>query len=176
MKQAESDFACATYLQALSDSTMYCHIVAKFQQAVEKSIKSLVAVLAEANIIDLKIKFNHDLEGYMRALHKFSNSHKHRERNRALEDRIQALFSDFHRQEIEALTRFAPKQPAPGARFGRNTEYPFQNADGNWTVPSQEGVFRAEEIERFQRIAIRILDGVQRIITTLDRGVPRSAI
>lgn len=169
LRQAESDYACAETLRLQANSTLRCHIIAKQQQTLEKSIKGLVVAVADAEVTVIKIRFNHDVEPYVNALLKLPHPRQHR----ILQDRLRTLFSEYHRGEIAALLTFAPHQPAPGQRFGRNTEYPFQTADGNWTVPAEEGVFSAVDVERFDRIAFRILDGSRRIVTAFNLVAPQ---
>ena len=168
LRQAGSDYACAETLRLQADATLRCHIIAKQQQTVEKAIKGLVAAVADAGVTTIKIRFNHEVEPYVNGLLRLPNPQQHR----ALQARLRTLFSDFYRSEILALLAFAPHQPAPGQRFGRNTEYPFQTADGIWTVPADESVFSAEDMERFDRIAFRILDGSRRIVTAFNLVSP----
>ena len=168
LRQASSDYDCAEHLRKLTDPAMYCHIIAKYQQTVEKAVKGVVSGLNNIGASGVKLRFNHEVDIYIAALLHLPRRVELRE----VEERIKRMLSEYHRSEIAALSGLAPRQPAPGKQFGRNTEYPFQNPDGSWTVPAVAGVFRPDEIARFHSIALKILDGSQRIIPVLDRIKP----
>lgn len=164
-RQATSDLACAERLRSESNEEVYCHIIAKYQQTVEKSLKAIAATATDADMADIKIKYNHEVQYCIESLLRL----KKPKENSEIQNRIRGVLDEFRRGEIAALMALAPKQPTAGQYAMRNTEYPFQNSDGVWVVPSDPAVFRKEDVARFGNIATRIHDGAGRILLALAR-------
>ena len=165
LRQATSDLACAERLRGNSGAEDYCHIIAKYQQTVEKSIKAIVAAVADAEITYIGIKYNHEVKDYIAALLHLPKPKE----NLEIQSRIKGVLNEFQRGEIAALVSPAPKQPAAGKYAMRNTEYPFQNSAGAWIIPSDPAVFRKEDVTRFGSIAESIHDGARRLLSALAR-------
>jgi len=144
---------------------MACHSIAKHQQTVEKSVKAIVAALSERGIIRVATGFRHTVERLVSALVHLPHSPG----NKDLQGRIHGLLNEHHRAEIDALCLLAPKRPDPGQLARRNTEYPYQNADGSWRAPADDGSFREAEVDRFRRLAYRIHGGSCRIVSAASR-------
>ncbi len=136
---------CAEALVDLGDVNFYCHIVAKYQQAVEKLVKAVATALRPHGLAVHSIGYNHGVEKLIEMIAKLP-------RLRVLHDaqmHLASLFSPHHRAEIIALSGLAPRRPAGGALHRRNTEYPFQTSQDQWTCPAMRGVFVKSEVERF---------------------------
>jgi HEPN domain-containing protein len=55
LRQAQSDRESAERVLDLGDEPTFCHGIAKFQQAVEKSIKALVAALRDHRDLEITV-------------------------------------------------------------------------------------------------------------------------
>ena len=172
LTQAEADYDCAEYLFNANNMNLYCHIVAKYQQTVEKSIKALAVALTDADVQTIKIKFNHDLDYCLNPMLRLPHS----KQNKDLQNQLSGLLDEPTRGDIYALIGLAPRQPAQEQRFTRNTEYPFQRLDGSWNVPASPNVFGRDEVVRFRKLAVRIFEGTQRLVPSLERITPVKAV
>lgn len=159
--QATADRQAAERFVADEAGTGRCHAIAKWQQTVEKAIKALVSTLHVAGILRSGVRSKHDVERYVDMLRRLPRA----DGNRTIQHRLHGLLDQKTREGIRALDGLAPQMPPL-----RNTEYPFQDADGQWTYPAAEGVFSNDEIQRFRALAYRILDEAWRINTALRRG------
>ena len=128
MMQGIVDYDTAIALESLARPEFHCQIVAKWQQAVEKLVKSLVAGLDEAKLSGIKIGFGHDAMPYVAAMLRGPGSKSYL----AVRRRLSALMDQRTRNGIRALDQLAPRRPAPGNVPGRNTEYPFLSVAGEW--------------------------------------------
>src|SRR5205807_1888383 len=84
--------------------------------------------------------------------------------NRTIQQLLHGLLDQNTRAGIRALDGLAPQFPPQ-----RNTEYPFQDPNGQWTYPAAEGVFSPEEIRHYRALAHRVLDGAGRIVSAIRR-------
>jgi len=142
-----------------------CHAIAKCQQAVEKAIKGIIAALNNAGIIHQPIGRQHGVERFWPALIRLPRAGA----NKEVQLHLHGLLDQNTCAGIRALDALIPHWPGPGQQFGRNTEYPFQNADGSWTFPAAPGVFSENEVKRFRALAHRIVNGAERVVSTLRR-------
>ncbi len=171
-QQALADWAAAERERkavAKEGGTVRCHAVAKYQQTVEKAIKSLVTALREAGCTNVQVGRAHGVSRFTSLLVRLPRGGDNRAVQRALSD----LLNPVTRAGIQALESLAPQWPAPGEAPQRNTEYPFQNDDGEWTFPAAESVFTAEEVEQFRSLASRIRWGTERVLSAIRRA-PRA--
>jgi hypothetical protein len=162
LEQAQSDFDCAVCLQNGSCQNVQCHIVAKLQQSVEKAIKALVQAMVDTNRIRVAIEFNHQIDRYITVLTHMSGAQS--STARTLRNRMQSLFNEQERHHINDLSMLAPRRPAPGELFRKNTEYPFQLHDGSWCAPAA-GIFSDADVTRFQSLAQRLLENIHKHVS-----------
>jgi len=161
--QAQADRQAAELFVADEAGTGRCHAIAKWQQTVEKAVKALVSALHDAGILSASFRAKHDVERYVGALIRLPRSPD----NRTIQSHLHGLLDQNTRAGIGALDGLAPQLPPR-----RNTEYPFQNADGQWTYPAAEDVFSQDEGRRFRALAHRVLDGAGQIVSAI-RHRPR---
>src|SRR5205823_6624753 len=105
----------------------------------------------------------HEVELYVGALIRLPRAPS----NRGLQQLLHGLLDQNTRATIRALDSLVPRLPPR-----RNTEYPFQNASGQWTYPAAESVFSIDEVQHFRELAHRILHGAGRIVSAIRR-LPR---
>lgn len=160
LEQAKADRKAAERFVEDDAGTGRCHAIAKWQQTVEKAIKSIVAALHQAGILGAGYYPRHDVERYVGALIRLPRQPGHQ----TVQSKLHGLLDQQTRAGIRALDGLAPRRPA-----GRNTEYPFQDDMGQWTYPAAPGVFSEEEVGRFRELAHRVLEGAARIVSALRR-------
>ena len=160
LHQARADRLAAERFVSDEKGTGRCHAVAKWQQTVEKAVKSLVAVLHDAGILGSGVRTKHDVERYVGALVRLPRA----ARNRKVQQLLQGLLDQRTRAGIKSLDGLAPQLPPR-----RNTEYPFRDTNGEWTYPAAEEVFSQEECQEFRALSHRILDGAGRIVSIIRR-------
>ena len=162
LRQAQSDFHCADRGVLREDTATFCHAIAKYQQAVEKALKGLVVAL---NLIEPTR--DHEATEELKELTAFIFNPQGR-RNRNFVSRISHLMSNQNRTAIRSLLLLAPKYPEVNELARRNTEYPFQDAAGEWKIPSDEDAFSLQELDQFRLIANTIVKGASEIIVERD--------
>jgi HEPN domain-containing protein len=165
LRQAGSDLAAAKLCYIPTDEQTSCHAVAKHQQAVEKSIKGIVAGLNDTGVLKVHTGFNHDVERLVSALVHLP----HAAGNKDIQNRINGLLNEHHRSEIRAICALAPKRPIAGELARRNTEYPYQNQDATWRAPADKESFGPKDAERFRRIAHNLYEGASRVVSAMYR-------
>lgn len=166
-QQADADRRAARRVFHVPDERTYCQAIAKQQQAVEKAVKALAAAVRDAGLASIRIKFTHDVDKLLNALNRL---HRPTGENAAIQSRIHQLFTPHWESEIGGLMALAPKarledQPM----LARNTEYPYQNADGTWRAPSQSGSFSDSDVRRFEALADHVVYGTERLISAIER-------
>ena len=166
LQQAIADRQAAERFADSAEGWGRCHALAKCQQTVEKAIKAVVAALRDARILHIEIGYRHEVARFLNVLIRLP----HAATNRAIQRHLQSFLNQDTRDGIRALDALAPRAPAPGQPLRRNTEYPFHDADGNWTYPAANNTFSAKEVERFRQLAYRIVDNAARIITAIRRA------
>jgi hypothetical protein len=137
-----------------------CHAIAKWQQTVEKAVKALVSALHDAGILGASFLPRHKVERYVGVLIRLPRASG----NRTIQQSLHGLLDQNTRAGIRALDGLTPRLPTL-----RNTEYPFQNAHGQWTYPAAEAVFSQDEVQRFRDLAHRVLDRAGRIVSGIRR-------
>jgi hypothetical protein len=158
--QAMADRLAAERFLATEGRAGRCHAIAKWQQTVEKAVKAMVSALHDAGILSTGFRPRHEVERYVAILVRLP----HAARNRAIQQLLHGLLDQGTRVGIRALDDLAPRLPTR-----RNTEYPSQDALGQWTYPAAAGVFSDEEARQFRVLAQRVVDGAARIISALRR-------
>jgi hypothetical protein len=172
--QAKSDLDCAARVFDEKDSATYCHAIAKYQQAVEKSVKGVVAALRDAGILGKGPTYHHGLEDEITIL-KLLRPDSKNSRGKDLASRVHRFLDTAIRGELKRVSDLAPRKPSVGETLEpRNTEYPFQRHDGTWTAPADPGAFTSKEVEEFRRIAGRTVDWAEDIIFAVTRIKGRS--
>jgi len=142
-----------------------CHAVGKYQQCVEKAIKAIIVALREAGFTNWQIGCGHEVTDYFSMLFRISRAGG----GKNILQTFGQLLDGNTRAAIKSLESLAPRWPAPGAQFPRNTEYPFQDPSGSWTYPAMTGTFSTTELADSQRLAHRVDWGVQRILSAIAR-------
>jgi hypothetical protein len=160
LNQARADRQAAERFGADEDRTGRCHAIAKLQQTLEKAVKAMVAALYDAGLLATGVRAKHDVERYVGVLVRLPRAAGHR----TIQSHLHGLLDQNTRARIKVLDNLAPQMPPR-----RNTEYPFQDAQGRWTYPAADGVFTAEEVREFRALAYRVLDGADRIVSVIRR-------
>ena len=159
LAQAKSDLACAERcLISWRYAATFCHAIAKYQQAVEKSIKGLVVALKL-----IEPTRDHEALKEIRALQAFSRNPQGAA-NRNFVRSVGRLFAARNRNQIHSLVQLSPKFPEANELARRNTEYPFQDADSAWKIPADSEVFSPQELNEFRQIANRMVKAADEII------------
>lgn len=167
LNQAGADYAASTRAYDPEDFSTACHAVAKHQQAVEKSVKAIVAALHDKGVIVRVPGFNHDVGDHVSALIRLPHNPVYKN----IQNKIHGLLGQSERSEIKELGLLAPKRPGPGKLASRNTEYPYQRPDGTWRAPAADepGGFDDQDVLRFRQIAQRVYEGTARLLSALYR-------
>ena len=169
IKQAIADRDCIESMLDPSNDQSYCHVLAKAQQATEKSVKALVAALREEGIVGHDIGRAHQVERLASSLVRWPG----RRTGSEVQNQLFGLLDGETRGAIREIDSLVPAWPQPGERFGRNTEYPFHNRSGDWTYPAASGAFRRDEVDRFRGLAYRLTIGVARLMSVIKRAPSR---
>lgn len=165
--QASSDLDAARRVLDEQKASTYCQSLANYQQAVEKSVKAMVAALNEAGVIQVAISGNHTLEHEINGLDAVRRK-KHGVGSASLEI-IERLFQN-RKDDITFLCALAPKLPKQGVAYPRNTEYPFSDAsEEGWTAPAAPNTFTLEEVRRAERLAWPLHHSASRFASSLRR-------
>jgi hypothetical protein len=159
LRQAESDVRCGNAVFTKTDDSTYCHALAKYQQAVEKGVKSLLHAAADAGLTATRPRRRHEVSHEVSALIHLAN----RRGADDLATKIHGSLGQDTRGEITALCGFAP-----GPDDTRNTEYPYPDDDGSWRSPCDPGSFVIDEVERFRRFAERFLQNARLIVSAAE--------
>jgi HEPN domain len=166
LQQSIADRAAGELLVSSKRTEMYCHAIAKWQQAVEKAIKAVIAALRDAGVLAIEIGYRHEVARFISVLLRLP----HGRENKTIQQHLRGLFNEHTRANIRNLDELAPHRPAPGQPPQRNTEYPFQVTPTNWSYPAAEDVFSSKEIQRFRNLAHRIVAGAGKIVSAVRRG------
>jgi len=151
---------------AKAGSRIWCHALAKYQQTVEKAVKAMVAALREAGFWrGPPIGFVHEVERHMRWLIRLRRTNN----PQSVQRRLVRLFDADTRATIRAVEALTPQAPPPGERLRRNTEYPFHDANGDFTYPAAPDQFSSEEIDRFRALSHRLVESAHWVISALRR-------
>ena len=168
--QAGADRAAAVRERGFAErleAPVWCHTVAKYQQAVEKSIKAIVAALHECGVRGLPpIGYDHRVQNHLRLLRRLPGGGAGPTIQRKLKDFLDAAT----RNTIRNLENLAPRRPAPGDPHPRNTEYPFNTAGGAWTYPAASDSFSVAEVKEFQKLMGRVSHYATNIVSALRRA------
>lgn len=164
LQQGIADHDAAIALGSFQRENFRCHVIAKFQQSVEKCVKSIVAALREANILSIEIGWTHAVSPFVKVMIRLP----HARANFGIQRSLWILLDIKTRETISALDKLVPRRPPPGREPERNTEYPFRN-DGEWTFPAKSEAFDAKDIQRFQGVVNRIRTQAPRIVSALSR-------
>jgi len=169
LDQAISDWAASKRAGDPTDASTYCQIIGKQQQAVEKAVKAVLAALREKGFIGVPTPHGHAVERevnhILNAIRRLPSSKKTTD----LRQHLQNLFNDKTADEINSLCALAPKWPAPGKLFPRNTEYPFEHATNTWSAPTHVGVFNESELNRFTHLAAVVVGRAGKIVSAAER-------
>jgi HEPN domain-containing protein len=166
LRRAQNDKKSAERVLNPRDSSTFCHAIAKHQQAVEKSVKALVATLRDLRGVGIEIGWAHAVERFMSVLTRLPQS---RTANQDIQSNIKGLFNETTRGDIRVLDQMPPRRPPPNMPPIRNTEYPFLR-DGVWRAPADPETFSRADVDRFRLLATRVVDGCARVISAIERG------
>ena len=124
LSQALSDRSAADGFIGDTDSTRWCHAVAKYQQTVEKAIKAIVVALREVGVRTKSIGYTHPIEPFVSILVRLPRAAGTRD----ITSHLSRLLDESTRASINSLEVLIPRQPPPGQPHHKNTEYPFQDS------------------------------------------------
>lgn len=163
--QAIADHKAAEHLAADPDRYGRCQAIAKWQQAVEKAFKSLIAALRDAGIVHIEIGYGHTIERFLDLLIRLPHAGTHT----VVQRKLRGFLDQQTRAGIAAFDGLVPKRPPPGQQPGRNTEYPYHVGGGQWTYPAAQGVFSSDEFQRFRALAYRVVERIDRLVADIRR-------
>jgi hypothetical protein len=168
--QAAADRAAAEREHAFAkdlESPSWCHAVAKYQQAVEKYIKSIVAGLRECGVRGVPATgYDHLVQNHLRLLRRLPGGGA----GRSVQSKLKEFLDVQTRNGIRNLENLAPKRPGPGELHSRNTEYPFNAGDGDWTYPADPDSFSVAEVREFHKLMAHVSYYARNIVSALRRG------
>lgn len=168
MCQAESDFRTARLVDNRHDARTRCQAISKYQQCVEKSVKSILDKLHAAQIIKNHSDSSHKVGRYAAV---FRNIPRTRDTSYLL-NQLARLFTETVVLQMHLLDSFVPEYPKGGASAARNHEYPFQQTTADWLAPSDEDAFTHGEIRRIRNCAGSLIVGLRRILDALELLFP----
>lgn len=169
--QAKSDLSAALAVHKPEDASTYCQALAKYQQVTEKSIKGIVAALAEIGIPQATISGSHKLEHEMNALDAIR-------RKKSGIDRVSLGTIDqilrSYKSDIIWLSLLAPSG-LKGAIYPKNTEYPFGDLMlDEWTAPADPDAFTVNEVKRAHSLAWPLQPKAAQFVSALRRVKQKS--
>jgi HEPN domain-containing protein len=169
LRQSRSDRDLADWIisnrSTLVAGSIHCHAIAKWQQAVEKAVKAIIAALQAANVLHIAIGYGHGVERFMRVLIRLPRSRQ----LGSIQQHLRVVFDENTRGSSRALEALAPRRPSGEGSPARNTEYPFQLADGSWTFPAEIASFTEDEAQRFRELAYRVVASAEKIVYAIAR-------
>jgi len=165
LTQAKSDHDAVQRVLVKQEPATYCQAIAKCQQAVEKSIKAMVAAVNELGVEFFTITASHSLTEEIKALQTL---------RRAIDntsvDRLTRVFTQKRLRLIQEISALAPRFPRGEEAFVRNTEYPYALASGGWTAPAAKDGFTEDEVNRYQSLARELYQNVSRFVSAVRLG------
>jgi hypothetical protein len=168
--QANADYAAAERERELVGrlkEPVWCHAIAKYQQAVEKFIKAIVAALHDGGVRGVHpIGHDHRVENHVRLLRSLPGGAV----GASIQQKLRDLLDAATRKSISTLEDLAPRRPAPGNPYLRNTEYPFNTLRGRWTYPAAQGSFSEEEVKEHRTLVRRVAYTATNIVYALRRS------
>lgn len=162
--QVESDLAAAERVRDEQDERTWCQALAKYQQAVEKSVKAVFAAMKDYGLGLPPLGYDHDVSKLISMMGKLPKA-----ADKTLQQHVDGLLTRYHREEIAAISALAPRKP--DARLGQlhrlNTEYPYEVSAGVWSAPAVAGTFSRKQLDRFGSLAIYLFAGACKIVSAL---------
>ncbi|MGD0771034.1 MAG: HEPN domain-containing protein [Tepidisphaeraceae bacterium] len=171
IEQAMSDLRAAHRLENRNDPRTFCQAISKYQQAVEKAVKGVAAVLQHGGVFSSGPGNRHAVNPLILALLNVPRS----DENRELIKKMDQLFLPHRQRDIADLDALAPVYPDPGKLHARNHEYPFQDSSGAWhppCEPNHRDAFKIGEVKRFSVTANRVCAILQEIVLALELIYP----
>jgi len=169
LRQAYSDLFMSVSTGTPAAPVHNCQRVGKQQQAVEKAVKAVLAALRQRGMIRTCTPRGHtihvEISHILSAIGRLPSSRKTND----LVQLVQNLFYAQNVGHINDLCSLAPKWPAQGNLFPRNTEYPFQQATAAWLAPCDPEVFTQPELNRFDHLAKAVVAGAGKIVSVSER-------
>jgi HEPN domain-containing protein len=160
--QAYSDAQAAIRVLDKSDPATYCQALSKHQQVVEKAVKAVAAGIYDVNIARPTIRFSHDISTLINVMTRLPGRH----------DSVNERIGNFALNDVgelgQQLMALAPRANPVGL-LQRNTEYPFNLPNGDWTSPAASGSFDLGEVEVFAARSQQVLKSARKIIDLLQR-------
>jgi hypothetical protein len=169
LRQACSDLDAGERLRSPPTPAFYCQAVSKYQQAVEKAIKGIVADLQAGGVplvhIGRREDFRHGVRVFAAALIRIPRKPRNADLPNLLYGLLYPLLGEIH-----ALDSLVPKRPAAGVLAPRNTEYPYQDRSAGWRAPADPGSFDPQQdVERFRKLAHKTVRDAGKILTAIAR-------
>ena len=163
--QGEADRAVGELI-ATNLNEPSCHAIAKWQQAVEKCMKGIVAALRDAKVLHQDPGFDHKVADLTEVLIRLPRASD----NRMIHRHLMGMFDPATKAALRSLDALVPRRPPKGRPPVRNTEYPFRSDRNDWLHPASAGVFSKEEEARFRAVAHRDAAGAGKIVSAILRS------
>jgi hypothetical protein len=155
------------------------HVVAKYQQCVEKSVKAAIVALRDAGTV-LSLAANKPPTAS-----KAPKTHEvarlvagilHAPKGTKLDPvtQMQTLFGKKGVEDaVKAIDAHAPAWPkTAGALHARSTEYPFETTADQWKPPCDPDSFSAAEVTKAHAVAWQLFHALDKIVSALERVSP----
>ncbi len=168
MRQAESDYRAAQRVDNHQDASTRCQAISKYQQCVEKSVKSVLDKLHAVRVTGTRSDRRHPVARYASVLTNLQRT----EETKHLLNQLARLFTARIVEQIALLDSLVPEYPAAGRLAARNHEYPFQTSATDWCAPCDDDVFSESEIKQMRNCAGSLMLGLRRILDGLELLFP----
>jgi hypothetical protein len=168
MQQAESDYRAARRVDNNADARTRGQAISKYQQCVEKSVKSILDKLHGAGVTNVHSDRRHHVARYAAM---FVNIPRTTQTSDLL-NQLARIFTPGIVEQVSLLDSLVPEYPAEGQLAARNHEYPFQQTAAGWCAPSDADAFTAGEIKRIRSCAGSLTSGLRRILDALELLFP----
>lgn len=179
LKQAQSDMRTARILWETAKrdasidaetggqghSNLYCQVMAKCQQVVEKGIKAIAVALTDnpSVKITLTVGYSHSVDQFITPIAQAASQEGDDI------DYIQRTLNG-NRDKIKNIMALVPAKPPPGVtKRPRNTEYPYHNIAEIEIAPASSSSFLFPEAESSLDLAKTILERAKASVTLLNR-------
>lgn len=178
--QARSDLSVANALggaQCLPE--LRAHVVAKYQQCVEKALKAAVVALRRKHVFAAStfpapttssyIPWGHKVAPLVTAIRSLPQNRARSTIAIAVRSLQRLLHGKRMYRRIVELDALAPGKPkgTPPLHL-LNTEYPFETAPDVWRPSCSPLAFHRTSVIRWAKVATDIVDGIDRTIPSLE--------
>jgi HEPN domain-containing protein len=114
ISQADSDLWAAERLFDAREPRSHCQVIAKCQQAVEKSVKAVAAALRDRFIVNVSIGYGHEVDRMASALRRRAKPGDPAN----VQHYVNRMLSEHTIAEIQSLEALIPRRPPHGDDIG----------------------------------------------------------